>query len=92
MGKKKLSQLESLLDRFLVIPINDDKLVEAYAELDAYSQGKLSHKPLGQSARNMGKNDLWIAATAYLTQAVLLTTNNDFNHLDGVYFTVENLN
>jgi len=30
----------------------------------------------------MGKNDLWIAATAHVTGATLLTTDKDFDHLD----------
>ncbi len=29
----------------------------------------------------MGKNDLWIAATANATGATLLTTDSDFDHL-----------
>ena len=29
----------------------------------------------------MGKNDLWIAACAKATGAILLTTDNDFTHL-----------
>ena len=91
-GRRKLSTLDSLLDEFLVIPIDNDEIVAAYSEIDAYSQGKLAGKPLGQSSRNMGKNDLWIAATAYLTNATLLTTDNDFNHLDPEYFPIENLN
>ena len=33
------------------------------------------------SARNMGKNDLWIAATALYFDMVLHTTDNDFDHL-----------
>ena len=32
----------------------------------------------------MGKNDLWIAATAQVSGATLLTTDMDFDHLDGV--------
>ena len=53
-----------------------------YARLDAYSQGKLHTLPLppGLSARNMGKNDLWIAATA-LFQCGMHTSDNDFDHL-----------
>ncbi len=91
-GIRKLAELNSLLEEFLIIPIDNDELVEAYADIDAYSQGKLNEKPLGQSSRNMGKNDLWIAATAYLTKSTLLTTDNDFDHLDAAYFPVENLN
>jgi len=30
----------------------------------------------------MGKNDLWIAATARTTGATLLTTDKDFDHFD----------
>ncbi len=33
----------------------------------------------------MGKNDLWIAATANATGALLLTTDKDFDHLDGAF-------
>jgi predicted nucleic acid-binding protein len=33
----------------------------------------------------MGKNDLWIAATASVTNSALITTDKDFEHLDGVY-------
>jgi tRNA(fMet)-specific endonuclease VapC len=29
----------------------------------------------------MGKNDLWIAASAAVTSAVLMTTDKDFDHL-----------
>lgn len=91
-GKRKLSSLNSLLDEFLIIPIDNEEMVEAYAEIDAFSQGKLDGKPLNQSSRNMGKNDLWIAATTYLTNSTLLTTDNDFEHLDSSYFPIENLN
>ena len=33
------------------------------------------------SARNMGKNDVWIAATALYLDMELHTTDNDFDHL-----------
>jgi tRNA(fMet)-specific endonuclease VapC len=36
----------------------------------------------------MGKNDLWIAATAAVLECPLLTTDKDFQHLDEVYFEV----
>lgn len=34
-----------------------------------------------EGARNMGKNDLWIAASAKAAGATLLTTDGDFDHL-----------
>jgi tRNA(fMet)-specific endonuclease VapC len=86
-GKRKRDRLQDLLKEFLVIPIESLDLVDRYAEIDAYSQGKLSQKPLpnGLSSRNMGKNDLWIAATASVTNSVLISTDKDYEHLDGVY-------
>lgn len=53
-----------------------------YGQIDAYSQGKLENQPLKKSSRNMGKNDLWIAAIASLTNSTLITTDRDFSHLD----------
>ena len=81
--------LEQRLVSLLVIPINRTDIHAAYAEIQAYSQGKIATKPLGQSARNMGKNDLWIAATTHVLEASLLTADKDFQHLDQVYFPLE---
>ncbi len=60
-------------------------MIKRYGEIDAFSQGKLVNLPLGMTARNMGKNDLWIASTASLLNATLITTDKDFQHLDKVY-------
>mgnify|MGYP006432889587 CR=1 FL=1 len=86
-GKRKRSRLKDLLKEFLVIPIESLDLVNRYAEIDAYSQGKLKDKPLpnGLSSRNMGKNDLWISATASVTNSVLVSTDRDYEHLDAEY-------
>ncbi|MCY4430603.1 MAG: hypothetical protein OXC11_09455 [Rhodospirillales bacterium] len=32
------------------------------------------------------QNDLWIVATAHASQAVLVSIDKDFSHLDGVWF------
>lgn len=84
-GKKRLEKLENDLKDFAVVPIRSRDIIERYAELDAFSQGKLPGKPLGTSARNMGKNDLWIAATASIVAAKLITTDADFDHLNTVW-------
>lgn len=62
------------------VGINYTEVVEAYGDIDAYSQGKI---PATQkfSARNMGKNDLWIAATAKAFNLPLVTLDRDFDHL-----------
>ncbi len=83
-GVKKLSLLDELLFKALRADITME-IVERYAEIDAFSQGKLPDKSIFFSdrvdeqltsedifndiasdftSRNMGKNDLWIAATA----------------------------
>ena len=74
-GKAKLEALVNALDNLVVVDINHPSVVNAYVRLDLVSQ---SHP---DGARNMGKNDLWIAACAKAAGATLLTTDNDFSHL-----------
>lgn len=89
-GSQRMRKLSALLQRLVVIDINDadEALLEAYSEIDAFSQGKLSDKQLGTSSRNMGKNDLWIAATAYVSKSTLITMDGDFDHLQGSFISV----
>ncbi len=58
------------------IDIHLDEIIERYGEIDAYSQNKLTNKPLQLSARNMGKNDIWIAATASVYNMTLMTMDS----------------
>lgn len=74
-GETKLRSLSNALDNLVVVDINHPSVIDAYVELDLASQ---SHP---DGARNMGKNDLWIAACAKAAGATLLTTDNDFTHL-----------
>lgn len=84
-GQRKLELLDKILSQLLVIDINAEDIIEKYAEIDAYSQGKLKNNPLPMTARNMGKNDLWIAATASVINATFITTDKDFSHLKNTY-------
>lgn len=88
-GKRRVEKIEVLCNELLITDINSEDVIERYAEIDAFSQGKLLDRPLRMSSRNMGKNDLWIAATASILNATLLTTDSDFNHLKDEYFDVE---
>ena len=88
-GKSKVVKLSQLLNEFIVADINVEEITERYAEIDAYSQGKLSGKKGKFSSRNMGKNDLWIAATGSVLQVVIVTTDSDFDHLDGEYIKLK---
>ena len=89
-GSKRRIRLESLLEKFLVLPIKNHEILTAYALIDAWTSGKPVEAPLGtpplRPARKMGKNDLWIAATAHVTRAALLSTDRDFEHLGDVWF------
>lgn len=93
-GAKKLESLEELLRKLPLVDINDERIIREYAAIDAYSLGRKAARPLpaGQTGRKMGKNDLWIAATASVLKAKLLTTDNNFDHLDGVFVDVAFIN
>lgn len=84
-GAKRLATVEEIMSKLIITDINYEDLIEMYAEIDAFSQGTIKEKPLGMSARNMGKNDLWIAATAVITGSKLMSTDNDFDHLNETY-------
>ena len=90
-GEKKVTKLVRILQNFLIADINTDAIIEEYAEIDAFSQGKLENTIVNFSARNMGKNDLWIAATASVLKLQLLTTDQDFNHLANKYLNLRTI-
>ncbi len=87
-GEAKRDVLNQFLKKIPHIGIDKDEIMERYGEIDAFSQGKLKGKSLGTSARNMGKNDLWIAAVASVARAALITTDKDFHHLDPHYLSL----
>jgi tRNA(fMet)-specific endonuclease VapC len=75
-GSQKLADLDRLLGQLVQLNINHGSIIDAYAEIDSLSE---------QGGRQMGKNDLWIAATAKVSGATLLTTDGDFDHLAGTH-------
>jgi predicted nucleic acid-binding protein len=93
-GKNNVESLRKIIENIITIDIeqNNQPLLDTYVNIDAFSQGKISSpsgKKLNNSARNMGKNDLWIAATAHAMDAILLTTDGDFDHLQNIFFEVQ---
>ena len=58
--------------------------------MDAYSKHKdpIRNYPEGYSSITVGKNDLWIAATAHITNSKLVTTDDDFDHLNGIFIDI----
>jgi predicted nucleic acid-binding protein len=83
---KRVQELKDFLERFIIIDVSSEPLLDAYADIENFSQGKHETRKLKTSARNMGKNDLWIAATTFITKSKLITMDKDFSHLDTVYF------
>ena len=71
-GPQKMRMVEMLVNYLAPVPIPHKSLVASYVEIDDYSR-RQGHK--------MGKNDLWIAATAQVEGATILTTDQDFTHL-----------
>ena len=91
-GVNKLALLEALLEEILIIEITET-LIDTYAQIDAFAQHRnpaFSNYPF-KTARNMGKNDLWIAATAALLGLQLVTTDSDFDHLHEAFFDVQRI-
>jgi tRNA(fMet)-specific endonuclease VapC len=75
---EKIDQVEFYLGYFQRLSIDDPEIIRAYAVIDAHGQR------IGQP---LGKNDVWIAATAAVTGARLLTTDKDFARLDPLFLS-----
>jgi tRNA(fMet)-specific endonuclease VapC len=90
-GNTKITTLNSILDNLIILNITES-VVTKYVEIDAYSQAKHPTLKLKNTHRNMGKNDIWIAATTSAIFATLITTDGDFEHLNGVFFDLIKVN
>jgi tRNA(fMet)-specific endonuclease VapC len=77
-GDPRKRMVADLLQLLVAIPLETTGVIEAYARIDAHNQ---------RIGRPMGQNDMWIAATAHATQATLLTTDSDFDHLNPGFLT-----
>jgi len=71
-GPVRRARLANIISLFLPLDIYVETVLDAYATIDNQSS---SH------GRDMGKNDLWIAAVAHVHNLTLLTTDTDFDHL-----------
>ena len=63
-GTLRTQRIEALLNVLTVVPLPYQGIVEIYAEIDDNSKRR---------GVPMGKNDVWIAATAHVTRAALLS-------------------
>ena len=94
-GQLKRTHLERVLFRLPVVGIDHPDVLRAYALIDAWTHGKIVDAPGAapppKPARPMQQNDLWVAATAHATGFVLLSTDMDFHHLQGVWLNLEHV-
>src|SRR5262249_18712203 len=72
-GTEKLDQMEFCFGFLRGVSIDDPDIIRAYAVIDAHTQ---------RAGHPRGKNDCWIAATASVLGARLLTTDKDSDRLD----------
>jgi len=92
-GRHKIERLNALLEEITYIDISnaDRLLLDSYTGIDAFSKRKIVDRNgnlLVGAAKKMGKNDLWIAATAYSLDVPLITTDGDFDHLNNTMLNV----
>jgi len=76
-GTAKLNQMEFMLGYYNLVNI-DDAIIETYAIIDSQLQLR---------GHTLGKNDLWIAASAKVTGATLITTDKDFDCIHPEFLT-----
>jgi len=72
-GETKMAALRDLLAEFVVVDISHKDVLERYADIRARDKS---------GGWNLSHNDTWIAATAAVTDALLLTTDRDFGRVD----------
>jgi predicted nucleic acid-binding protein len=71
-GAVRLARLETLLARAVIVPLEFEGVIEAYARIEHHAR---------RAGRPIGENDAWLAATAHATTACLLTTDRDLDEL-----------
>jgi tRNA(fMet)-specific endonuclease VapC len=72
--------MKFILDYFEWVNIDREPVIRSYATIDAHTR---------KQGRVMGKNDLWIAASARATGARVLTTDGDFDLIHGIFIQRE---
>ncbi|TXD50452.1 MULTISPECIES: type II toxin-antitoxin system VapC family toxin [unclassified Polaribacter] len=90
----KIKFLDDFLKGVTYVDIlhTDKNLIDNYKLIDCYSKNKLPDSNGNfkkGSHNNIGKNDIWIGATALTLNATLLTADKDFDHLNGTILNVQ---
>ena len=72
-GQDKIATMNELLEELVWVDIADPQVLDAYVEV-------VNSRPKGFT---IPQNDMWIAAAACATKAVLLTTDDHYDYLAG---------
>ena len=75
-GTGKVTKLRELLRNLVIVDVSQAGIVDRYAEITVHARA---------AGRTMGDNDRWIAATASVTRAWLVTTDRDFESLEPIF-------
>lgn len=75
-GQGKIDRLKKLFTELVIVDINRLSILDRYAEISSY---------LETNGLHMGQNDMWIAATASITDSYLLTNDKDFDCLQSTF-------
>jgi tRNA(fMet)-specific endonuclease VapC len=81
-GDQKRGALSFALENLVTVNIDSESMIDAYVRVEEACRN--AHV----NPRIMGQNDMWIAATALLCDLPIITTDDDFNHLNGRLITV----
>lgn len=89
-GDAKKTALKKTINEIPWVDIHNEEVLNRYAEIDAFclNKNKAKSLPPGISAKILQKNDLWIASTASVLKATLLTNDKDFDLLHNEYLNV----
>lgn len=82
-GGARRAVLVSMLGNLITLDLNDPVVLDRYVAVDRASRGARG------GARILSHNDMWIAATAAAAGATLLTSDQDFKHLQPEVCRVE---
>lgn len=87
-GQAKMELLYGYFDNSFSISIDNDTLLLRYLDIELYNHNRHPGFPRAGSHYKMGKNDIWIAATAIATDSTLITTDRDFEHLNNLFLPI----
>jgi tRNA(fMet)-specific endonuclease VapC len=76
-GDEKVNALAVALDELVTVNLDSSAIVEAYVRVEERCHNAI------RGEKKMGQNDMWIAATALYVGLPLITTDKDFDHLNG---------